>query len=103
MILIELIGLSRQETSSLVNNGKSANIVAAKNGYTNGNASTVQQNTKQERGKPMRQILAAFVGNIGTINTGFAFGFSAVVIPQLKQPDSAIPIDDSQASWVGKY
>uniref|UniRef100_A0A6B2EJE2 Putative sugar transporter n=1 Tax=Phlebotomus kandelakii TaxID=1109342 RepID=A0A6B2EJE2_9DIPT len=93
--------MTGQETSALVNNEKSANIVATKNGYTNGNASTVEsQATKQERGKPLRQILAAFVSNIGTINTGFAFGFSAVVIPQLKAADSVLPIDESQASWV---
>lgn len=50
----------------------------------------------------MRQIVAAFIANIGTMNTGLIFGFSAVVIPQLESPDSLIPIDEFQASWVGK-
>lgn len=57
---------------------------------------------KQERGKALRQVVAAFIANFGTINTGLAFGFSAVVIPQLKRPDSLIHIDESQASWIGK-
>lgn len=57
---------------------------------------------KRERGKPFRQILAAFVANIGTINTGLIFGFSAVAIPQLQQPDSKIQIDEYQASWIGE-
>ncbi|XP_052862109.1 facilitated trehalose transporter Tret1-2 homolog [Anopheles cruzii] len=53
-----------------------------------------------ERGKAMRQVIAAFIANIGTINTGLIFGFSAVVIPQLQSPDSLIPVDESQSSWV---
>lgn len=60
-------------------------------------------NSKQERGKPSRQVIAAFIANLGTINTGLVFGFSAVVIPQLKLPDSLIKIDDSQVSWIGKF
>uniref|UniRef100_A0A7G3AKB0 Putative facilitated trehalose transporter tret1-2 n=1 Tax=Lutzomyia longipalpis TaxID=7200 RepID=A0A7G3AKB0_LUTLO len=91
--------MTGQETSALVNNSKTPSIVATKNGYTNASA-VESQTTKQNRGKPLRQILAAFISNIGTINTGFAFGFSAVVIPQLKAPDSVLPIDESQASWV---
>lgn len=59
--------------------------------------------SKQERGKAMRQVVAAFIANLGTINTGLVFGFSAVVIPQLKQKDSLIQIDESQASWIGKF
>ena len=69
------------------------------------NPSPVQlesQFDKKERGKAFRQIVAAFIANIGTINTGLIFGFSAVVIPQLKQPDSLIPIDEAQESWIGK-
>lgn len=57
---------------------------------------------KKERGKAFRQVVAAFIANLGTINTGLVFGFSAVVIPQLKQKDSIIQIDESQASWIGK-
>lgn len=56
---------------------------------------------KHERGKALRQIIAAFVANLGTINTGLVFGFSAVVVPQLRQPDSSIRINENQASWVG--
>lgn len=58
---------------------------------------------KQERGKALRQVVAAFIANLGTINTGLVFGFSAVVIPQLKREDSLIQIDESQASWIGKF
>lgn len=57
---------------------------------------------KQERGKALRQIVAAFIANAGTINTGLVFGFSAVVIPQLRAVDSSLPIDESQASWIGE-
>lgn len=61
------------------------------------------QNSKAGRGKAFRQILAAFVANLGTINTGMAFGFSATVLPQLQSNDSSIYITDSQASWIGMY
>lgn len=68
---------------------------------------TIRKNNKSEqkslRGNPLRQVIAAFIANIGTINTGLVFGFSAVVTPQLKQPDSIIPIDESQESWIGKF
>jgi hypothetical protein len=43
------------------------------------------------------------VANLGTINTGLVFGFSAVAIPQLEDADSFIKIDDEQASWIGKH
>lgn len=57
---------------------------------------------KKERGKAFRQVLAAFIVNIGTINTGLIFGFSAVVIPQLQAASSTIKIDESQSSWIGE-
>lgn len=57
---------------------------------------------KKERGKALRQVVAAFIVNIGTINTGLIFGFSAVVIPQLLDPLSSIQIDKNQASWIGE-
>lgn len=50
----------------------------------------------------VQQVLAAFFGNMGTINTGMMFGFSAVAIPQLKAPDSFIQINEDQASWIGE-
>lgn len=56
---------------------------------------------KAERGSAVRQVFAAFAANLGTVNTGLVFGFSAVVLPQLKSPTSAIPIDQEQASWIG--
>lgn len=60
------------------------------------------QTDKKERGKAFRQVLAAFVANIASLNTGLIFGFSAVVIPQLQAASSSIPIDESQTSWIGK-
>lgn len=57
---------------------------------------------KENRGKALRQIVAAFIANAGTINTGLVFGFSAVAIPQLREAASSIQIDASQSSWIGK-
>ncbi|XP_035459301.2 facilitated trehalose transporter Tret1 isoform X1 [Spodoptera frugiperda] len=55
---------------------------------------------KPGRGKALRQVVASFIANLGTINTGMAFGFSATSLPQLKSPDSFIHINNDQASWI---
>ncbi|KAG8319913.1 hypothetical protein J6590_081053 [Homalodisca vitripennis] len=55
---------------------------------------------KHRLGSPIKQVIAAMFGNLGTVNTGMMFGFSAVTIPQLKQPDSFIQITPDQASWI---
>lgn len=55
---------------------------------------------RPRRGSALRQILMSVIANLGTINTGMAFGFSAVVIPQLVRPDSDIVVDEDQASWI---
>ncbi|XP_063821063.1 facilitated trehalose transporter Tret1-2 homolog isoform X1 [Ostrinia nubilalis] len=55
---------------------------------------------KAARGKAFRQVLAALIANLGTINTGMAFGFSAVALPQLKSNESSIHITNDQASWI---
>uniref|UniRef100_A0A1B6DH14 Major facilitator superfamily (MFS) profile domain-containing protein n=2 Tax=Clastoptera arizonana TaxID=38151 RepID=A0A1B6DH14_9HEMI len=56
--------------------------------------------SKRNRGSPVKQVVCALFGNMGTINTGMMFGFSAVTIPQLLEPDSFIKIDQDQASWI---
>ncbi|KAI5644057.1 sugar transporter domain-containing protein [Phthorimaea operculella] len=57
--------------------------------------------SKADRGKAFKQILASFIANLGTINTGMAFGFSATALPQLKIGESGIgPITDNEASWI---
>ncbi|CAH0388939.1 unnamed protein product [Bemisia tabaci] len=55
---------------------------------------------RRKKGSSLRQIGAAVFANLGTINTGLVFGFSAVALPQLTRPDSEIPIDENQASWL---
>lgn len=49
----------------------------------------------------LKQVLAAFVAQLGTVNTGMGFGFSAIAIPQLRDANSLIIIDDIQESWIG--
>lgn len=49
------------------------------------------------------QVCASLMANIGTINTGMAFGFPAVAIPQLQEENNGfITIDKYQSSWIGK-
>ncbi|XP_045524198.1 facilitated trehalose transporter Tret1-like isoform X2 [Pieris brassicae] len=55
---------------------------------------------KEGRGKAFKQIVAALIVNLGTINTGMAFGFSATALPQLKSGNSTMTITESEASWI---
>lgn len=34
---------------------------------------------------------------------GLVMGFAAILLPQLKKPDSLIPIDDTSGSWIGQF
>lgn len=61
---------------------------------------SLKDEAKLQRGSALKQVIAAFVANLGTINTGMVFGFSAVTIPQLKEESSFIKIDDEKASWI---
>lgn len=93
--------MTGKETSALVDKGALPKIVATnEKGVTMTLPNVEGQPSKSERGKALRQVIAAFVANIGTINTGLIFGFSAVVIPQLQAADTLIPVDESQSSWV---
>ncbi|XP_075238185.1 facilitated trehalose transporter Tret1-like [Lycorma delicatula] len=55
---------------------------------------------RRKRGSSFRQVFSSLSANLGTINTGMAFGFSAVSIPQLLKGDGFIKIDEDQASWI---
>jgi len=83
------------ESKALVEpeNEKSATIVEVR-------PPGLKNEAKLQRGSALKQVIAAFVANLGTINTGMVFGFSAVTIPQLQEADSFIKIDEEQASWI---
>ncbi|XP_059469544.1 facilitated trehalose transporter Tret1-2 homolog isoform X2 [Neocloeon triangulifer] len=55
---------------------------------------------RPRRGSALRQVLIALIANLGPVNTGMVFGFSAVAIPQLMHANSTIKIDADQASWI---
>jgi hypothetical protein len=105
-LVLQLVNNSKQQQKlSLIENGNGATKPQIVKKTINGHPTPVHtdhHNPKMERGKAFRQILAAFIANIGPMNTGLIFGFSAVVIPQLQSPASSIQINEDQASWVGK-
>lgn len=84
------------EKAALVDQNFNATIKPTKNGVEN-----IQAVHKHRKGSPMRQILAALVAQLGTINTGMVFGFSAIAVSQLKEPNSTMKIDTTQESWIG--
>lgn len=64
------------------------------------NGAVSHEDKKQGRGSALKQVLAALVAQLGTINTGLVFGFSAIALPQLKAADSFIKITSDDASWI---
>ncbi|CAH2107043.1 unnamed protein product [Euphydryas editha] len=91
---VALFYLFRSDSTPFINNGTSATIVKKPlPGKTS-------KPGKEGRGKAFRQIIASFVANLGTMNTGMAFGFSATALPQLKSAQSSIQITENQASWI---
>jgi len=51
-------------------------------------------------GSNFRMFLAGFIANLPGLSAGLSFGFSAILIPQLQQPDSEIPVTLEQGSWI---
>lgn len=111
LIVVLCLLIHYSDTETLMNNSGPTPVIVKSTSMENQQAppqiaQMIEANpysNKRERGKAFRQVLAAFIANLGTINTGLVFGFSAVVIPQLRQADSIIQIDESQASWIGKW
>ncbi|KAM3961615.1 putative sugar transporter protein 5 [Aphomia sociella] len=87
----------KQDSTPFIKNGAAAVVTK----------SPLPEDTKASgragRGKAFRQVMASFVANLGTINTGMAFGFSATSLPQLKSPDSTIHVTDNEASWIASF
>lgn len=75
-----------------------------KSGLASNSAHNDPESGQNINGSVFKQVLAAIVAQIGTINTGMAFGFSAIALPQLQEPNSTIPIVEgsSEESWIGK-
>ncbi|XP_020278057.1 facilitated trehalose transporter Tret1-like isoform X2 [Pseudomyrmex gracilis] len=82
------------EKTNLTVNGDAANGISTNNNDPEGGNAI--------KGSAVRQVLAAVVAQLGTINTGMAFGFSAIALPQLQEPDSIIPIvqGSTEESWI---
>ncbi|KAJ8731794.1 hypothetical protein PYW08_014524 [Mythimna loreyi] len=62
-----------------------------------------KNSAKAARGKALRQVLASFVANLGTVNTGMAFGFSATSLPQLRDKTTnphLLHVSEDEATWI---
>lgn len=49
-----------------------------------------------------RQELMVILGNIGLLSTGMALSLPTVTLRQLTDPNEAVHLSESQASWFGK-
>lgn len=97
--LVDSALLPKIQSSALLNDERTN--LAANGVPANGDP----EDGRTPRGSAVRQVLAALVAQLGTINTGMAFGFSAIALPQLQEPNSIIPIKEgsTEESWIGRY
>ncbi|KAL1464534.1 hypothetical protein WDU94_004168 [Cyamophila willieti] len=56
--------------------------------------------TQKTKGSSLRQVAAAVFANLGNVNTGMVFGFSAAATSQLISVDSPYRITLEQSSWI---
>ena len=47
------------------------------------------------------KFLAGFLSNLSSLSSGLCQGFSAILLPQLEQPESEIKATLEQGSWIG--
>lgn len=50
----------------------------------------------------MMQVCLGVVANLGSISAGANLGYSAVALPQMRQPNSTLVVTADEASWIGK-
>ena len=48
------------------------------------------------------QFLAGFIANLPGLSAGLSMGFSAILIPQLQDPDAEITATLEQGSWISE-
>ncbi|XP_013201154.1 facilitated trehalose transporter Tret1 isoform X2 [Amyelois transitella] len=88
------MGDEKNDSTPFIKNGNNGAIVKTPEKVKS------SKNSKAGRGAALRQVIACFLANLGTINTGMAFGFSATSLPQMKDPNSTVHINDDQAGWI---
>ncbi|XP_011503455.1 PREDICTED: facilitated trehalose transporter Tret1-like isoform X2 [Ceratosolen solmsi marchali] len=96
------------QQNSIILGAKKAALVhqkynAGTQSITNITNKNQEKKMKKIQGSPYRQILAAFVAQLGTINTGMTFGFPAIALPQLKDGNGTININLNEASWIASF
>jgi MFS family permease len=52
------------------------------------------------KGSPAKMFLAGFIANLPGLSAGLSMGFSAILIPQLQDPDAEITATLEQGSWI---
>ena len=100
--------IPNSEKSSLVDSTVLAKIQSPaeledeKSGVSSNSAHNDPESGENVTGSVVKQVLAAVVAQLGTINTGMTFGFSAIALPQLQEANSTIPIaaGSSEESWI---
>ncbi|XP_046672467.1 facilitated trehalose transporter Tret1-like isoform X2 [Homalodisca vitripennis] len=60
---------------------------------------TMEENTKAKK-SIFNQVLLCCLANAALLSSGMSLGFTAVALPYMVQPDSILPIDEIQGSWI---
>ncbi|KAH0945112.1 hypothetical protein HN011_010969 [Eciton burchellii] len=96
--LVDSALLPKIHSSTLLRDNEKTNFTA------NGSANNpdLEAGQSSPKASTTRQVMAALVAQLGTINTGMTFGFSAIALPQLQEADSIIPIKEGspEESWI---
>lgn len=58
--------------------------------------------TQPTKGSSLKQVAAAVFANLGNVNTGMVFGFSAAATSQLISRDSPYRITSDESTWIGE-
>uniref|UniRef100_A0A1B6KCL1 Major facilitator superfamily (MFS) profile domain-containing protein n=2 Tax=Graphocephala atropunctata TaxID=36148 RepID=A0A1B6KCL1_9HEMI len=61
--------------------------------------SNMEEGTKAKK-SIVNQVFLCCLANSALLGSGMSLGFTAVALPYMLEPDSLVPIDDIQASWI---
>ncbi|XP_065350150.1 facilitated trehalose transporter Tret1-2 homolog [Cloeon dipterum] len=60
----------------------------------------LEQDGKNKLGSVAKEVLTVLLADLSSFGNGLILGYSAIALPQLQHPDSWLPVDEDEASWI---